>query len=454
MPIVNIKPTEPSPVVSNIPKVESKPAESIIVDTKYEPRSSLLKYLEGPRWTVNYFSQVLNKDSALYGQDPSQDPIYQQYKKINHINLYVEDDLSQSQNEATKLFSVRGSANIPLSIIPNRGDMFEADVGDGRRGVFEVTNSTKKTIFRDSSYLIEYHLVYHVDQQESKYADLTRKVVSEYYYVEEFHKYNQNPILTTPEYDTFKNLFKQYWLVKQQYMRWFFSRDFMTVLVPRQATSVYDPFLVKALGRLFHTKDHPEFLRMRTMNVEDDMYFREFSLWEALMHRDGSVLNSCFKRAGLISTKEFNYDPMTENIRYSGIAECVYPITIQTNAFEGISTMPQKVVFGKLSAGLQPGGNSTILLQDNEISIAGKLMTLVHPVTQDDHYILSQAFYDNKGGEMSLLEVMCRDYIEKEAINPAHIATMLTNCWKWPELERFYYVPLLLILANNIIKEK
>ena len=34
-----------------------------------------------------------------------------------------------------------------LQVIPNVGDMFLADIGDGKEGVFAVTASDKKTMF-------------------------------------------------------------------------------------------------------------------------------------------------------------------------------------------------------------------------------------------------------------------------------------------------------------------
>ncbi len=78
MPIVKAKPTAPTPVITNPPKVVDKPFDSPLVDTKYTPLSSLITFVEGYNWTVDYYSQVIGKDSQLQGQDPSLPKQYQQ----------------------------------------------------------------------------------------------------------------------------------------------------------------------------------------------------------------------------------------------------------------------------------------------------------------------------------------------------------------------------------------
>ena len=141
MPIVSKKPLTPPTIKPVIPKVEPDKNQSVFIDTRYQPLSSLLKYTQGAIWTVNYYSQYHDRDNATYAQDPGQSPIYQQFRKIERLELRVESPLNQQQDQESKGFSVKGSAYLPLSIIPNAGDMFTADVGDGREGVFQIDNS-------------------------------------------------------------------------------------------------------------------------------------------------------------------------------------------------------------------------------------------------------------------------------------------------------------------------
>ena len=69
MPIVSKKPTAAPEYRPHIPRVELEKLKSIVVDTKYTPRSSLLKYTEGAIWTVDYYSQYHDKDNATRSEE-------------------------------------------------------------------------------------------------------------------------------------------------------------------------------------------------------------------------------------------------------------------------------------------------------------------------------------------------------------------------------------------------
>ena len=110
MPIVSKKPLAPPTIKPVIPKVEPDKNQSVFIDTRYQPLSSLLKYTQGAVWTVNYYSQYHDRDNATYAQDPGQSPIYQQFRKIERLELRVESPLNQQQDQESKGFSVKGSA--------------------------------------------------------------------------------------------------------------------------------------------------------------------------------------------------------------------------------------------------------------------------------------------------------------------------------------------------------
>ena len=272
MPIVSKKPSAAPEYASVIPKIEPPHFKSVVVDTKYTPRSSLLKYVEGAPWDVDYYSQVHNHDTALYAQDPGQPALYQQYKKISHLQLRVDSALTSQQDQETKGFTVKGSSILPLSVIPNEGDMFVADVGDGREGVFQIDNSEKRSIFKDSVYFIEYTMLYYTDTEATRFADLENKVVQKLHYVKEFAQYGQNPLITTDSLQTLREIGYHYKRLKTQYFDWFFSKEYSTLVLPGQEQPVYDSYVVKAIRALYLTNDIYEYKMMRALNVEDDLY--------------------------------------------------------------------------------------------------------------------------------------------------------------------------------------
>lgn len=452
MPIVNKKPSAPSDIKPIIPRIEPEENKSVVVDTKYTPRSSLLKYVEGAPWDVDYFSQVHNKDNATYSQDPGQLALYQQYKRIEHLQLRVESPLTSQQDQDTKGFVVKGAALLPLSVIPNEGDMFVADVGDGREGVFQIDNSEKRSIFKEAVYYIEYTMLYYSDSEKERYNDLLNKVVQNLHYVKEFAQYGQNALVTTERLNTYKEIGYHYKRLKAQYFQWFYSKEFATLILPGQIEPTYDSYVVKAIQSLYLTNDVYEFRAMRALNIEDDLYLKRPTIWDALLQRDEIILETCEQQVGLASVLEFQNDPMMETIRYSGLNYIVYPKILNDAVDQSWSISKKPIGVSTLTSVSTLYGNLDQITQDETYTYLGKQIPIVTPVTQDDYYVFSQAFYEDKE-DKSLIEILARSYIEKKANDPVLVLKLLNSCWRWGGLERFYYIPVLMILASNIIKD-
>ena len=112
----------------------------IATDNRYTPRINLITHVSGSEWIVNYYSQILTTDSQLSGQQLSLNATNQQYKKINQFKFKVSSPLTTSQNTEDNSMEVVGESIIPNFIIPNVGDMFVADLGEGNIGVFKINS--------------------------------------------------------------------------------------------------------------------------------------------------------------------------------------------------------------------------------------------------------------------------------------------------------------------------
>jgi hypothetical protein len=193
MPIVTSKPTsQPAPAPQVVPKIIES-SQTIVVDAKHEPLQSLITQVAGFSWTVDYYSQVITKDTALAGQDSALPAQLQQYKLIKDLEVKVSSALSPTQDNETKQMIATGEAIVHSMVIPNAGDMFTAEIGDGRIGVFQVQNTQKKSLMSQSVYSFEYTFIYYTDNYPSRYADLVKKVVQTHVYVKDFLTHGQNP---------------------------------------------------------------------------------------------------------------------------------------------------------------------------------------------------------------------------------------------------------------------
>jgi len=471
MPLVNPKDDlvdapKPTPVI--IAKPEYK---GVTVDTKMIPVSSLLSHVEGSSWIVNYYSQVLNKDNASAGQGLGTNPIHQQYRLINSMELKVTSPLSNSQDPESKSMVVTGSATLYPFIIPNEGDIFLADIGSGREGVFQITNVTRLSISTQTCHTIDYNLIDY--SNTTRRTDLALKVVQTFYYQKDFLLHGQNPLLFEEDYVVVKNLQNSYRHICDSYFRTFFSREYSILLVPLQSTPTYDHYHTEALLRNFSTWDSEEIRYIRKLNVDDDSVMRATQIWDVIFTKNISLLNNCFTKVGKVYSSQFSSEPLHEGVRYSGVKELMYPLDPTVTVDFGYTPVVKTVngtAINIPNTSLKTAGGYLAQLRPKTLedvidrTLAGfdqigdkaiyNQSPLIHPVLIDNYYVFSRAFYENDQlpGKQSVLEVLTRQYIGGKDLDIQAIKRLVDNIPQWNPLDQFYYIPIILFLIKSIIR--
>ncbi len=458
MPIVQPKPLSPSPVITNPPKVVAPTYSTPLVDVKYTPIASLITNVSGSRWTVDYYSQVITADSQLQGHDPGQPKQYQQYKLIKRLELKVDSALTETQDTESKSMEVTGTAIMHSTLIPNKGDMFAASVGDGRIGVFQVGTSNKLSMLKQSVYEIPYTLIFFADEQSERLQDLNNKVVQTLYYVRDFLNHGQTPLITDEEYGTLEKLKVIYQDIKTNYMNWFYSRETRTLLVPGQITPVYDHFLTTYVLKIFNTEDHPRVRDLIRLNCGDDDVLLEEQLYSALAKRDPRSLSMANRTMGLVSAKSFSVNPMLGSIRLTLVSMVVYPNTPQEIVdinLNNLTTGKQAISY-TYSPSLTRPGDMQDLASDNVLDFVNMTeyegaRPYIHPIHTNGYYVFSEAFYKNKA-EQSMLEMMTLNYFHDRHNDPIDVYRLADTYHNWGSMERFYYLPILLSIIKSIIR--
>lgn len=452
MPIINPTPSAPPTVVTQPIRVAPQPYRGVTVDTRYVPVSSLLTHIEGSPWTVEYYSQVVNADNNVDGQATGRSSAYQQYKLIHQMQLMLQGSLSFSQDESNaKSVVYTGECVAYPFLIPNVGDMFLADVGDGREAVFEVLTSDAKSIYTQTCYGFTFKTVDWSTPQRLR--DFAAKTVETLQFVKDFLNYGQNPLVTTSEYATLSALAPAYYSTLKTWSAEFFSTEFGTWMIPGQPKWIYDSFLVGAMTKWTLTTDTPEIRKVRQLNVGGDQQLLLPTLWDALLTRDLQILRRINERMGLVSVYIFSPDPMLESIRYSGVDLTVYP-------YEPIPTWDE-------SRGRGPAALSAVSLTPvppRRTRLADALPSfdldglpyegrpLINPVTVDNYYVFSEAFYARDEANMSRLELAAWSYLKGDALDLALLNTLIQSYQSWGGLERFYYTPVILMLIKAMIR--
>lgn len=454
------EPQAPAPAVR--PKIQPEEYKGITIDTRYTPSSALLTWVEGSNWTVDYYSQVLDANQEPTPQATDRDPIYQQYKLIKGMDLKVTSPLSFNQDPTTNVMSVEGSGITYPFLVPNQGDMFIANIGDGRVGIFAVSSSTRATILRDSVYTIEYKMVSEVNQ--TRISDFERKTIQTFHYSKHSLVMGCGPFVTEQAKSRTDDFRQHYGELVSRYLTDFISNERMTLLVPDQIKPAYDHFVVRAVLQMIDTSQDIRIRRIRELNIMAESIMTQPTIWDAIVRRDHQRLHGACTKAQLVSTNHFKGRPLMQGLGYSGITRVVYPIDAPTDVdaqYKGKQTrLPVGLPYAEgrprrpLEGEYVPQAERNALWFQTTPLLAEippwRLPPDIHPVVKDDYYVLSEAFYTDDKANQSKLEMLTLQAISGEAINTEQLAHVLTLAYDWDNLERFYYYPILFMLLRAV----
>lgn len=446
MPIASYKPDVSDPSTTpNLPTTEPENYKSIIYDDKNQPLHSLISYISGNKWTVDFYSQVVSKDNDLRDIDPGQPDVLQQYQEIKQLELRVSSSLSSNYDSESGITTVSGTSSIYPFLQPNISDYFITETNDNRKALFKITNVERLTFNRDSVYSVDYDLVGYIDDVEALYDELISKVIRTYYFSKDRLVEGLSPILKTEDYQHLTSLRDEYVKLVRKYMDAFYQTRYSTLVLPGQTQVIYDSFIVNYLLKIVNSTDHLDIPNIKKINTDQEAYLKQPQFWELMLHRDEYLFTEVNKQMGLVSKHVFNNNSYLHEFRYTNLDSIVYPVIIDSSS--------------AIDGDAEPKSTSTIediIEADSRTDTIGNLISGtyvtdtatyqdIHLVTIDDHYVLSQHFYDGDLN-MSLLEILTKDYIDKASINLDMLSHLVSKYSTWGRLEQFYYGPILLTL--------
>lgn len=413
--------------------------------------------MDGSLWKVRYFSQVLGADQELSPQQQTLSPVYQQYRVINDLILSATQGLELSQDPESKSWDATGSSTVICGdVIPNKGDMFLADIGDGQEGIFAVTNSTKLTYQKDTLYGIEYTMVAESSSDPVRRMDLEQKIIQELVFVREHLATGENPIITKTEFVQRQEMDVAYKEMVDQYFQDFYSRDKSTLLVPGQPVATYDPFLTTFVRDIVgSTENHlVNFVDFPDVFSVPGMY--QQTLWDPIRRLSQAMVRSVARRVGLLSTSYYRGQPHYAGAYYAGFCKVAYPLDPRADVdapFDRCKPSPS----GAIVAGDVRRGDITEYLSDpvdgfRYTEDAVDQLPYVVPVTHDNRYVFTEAFYKCVGPYSSQLERLTHQMLSHSPIDKALVLKIAKAAPRWPDLERFYYSPVVMALLKVSIR--
>lgn len=462
--------SEPPKPVEPPARIECDPYDGVTIDSRAADVSALMTLMDGSTWTLErYYQQILGGDNEPTPQALAVDAPWQQYRLILNMDIKVTSELSYDQETVVGTFDVTGSGVTFPFIVPNKGDMFVARTTDGRQLVFTLSRAKRNTILKGSAYQIDYKGVGYWDAERE--ADFKRKTQVTLVYSQQGLFNGCGPLLTesaTADMAYYKERLAE---LLDNYLTDFYSPARGTLLVPdqnhvrqynQQASDTYDHFLTRYMLQLFDAIADPRMRKVRLQNVDAEPVMKTRTVWDALIMRRTGYIRTGIRNTYLISTGYFRGRPELQGLGYTGIGFVVCPLNPATdvdsrNKQKDLAIKPGSVLQSGLVrrrdwTQLQTPDYSEQPWYHGSISAEGLVVSpMLKPVTVDDFYVFSQAFYNGDTASMSMLEQLLTAAVNKESMKHEQLKSLLASAMDWTSLERYYYHPALFYLIKTVI---
>lgn len=473
MPIAQLKPTTAVPVIqNNEPQIQPDTYCSTTVDAQKNTLTSLLAYVQGMPWAVNYYQQVITTESDLKEQDIGEVPVYQQYEKINGLELRVTSAIEGQQNTDKAQMRVSGNALVYPFMTPQVGDMFVADAGYGEQGIYVIDSVERKSFNLNTVYSISYHLRTFTSQDPAMLTDLDTKAIRQTYFDKTRLVQGLAPVLNSQDYNNLQSLDASYKQLVDYFFNTFYNHNFDTLPIPGQSVGCYDAFLVDYILRIVDTTDSLKISNVRNYATDGEDFLQQPQFWSMMLARDYGMLPYINRYMGLVMTKFFNYNSMFKGIRYSRMTYIMYPVTadfslinpndqnsvgdpllmdygVQDVSSFSISPKFKPQALTQLQDVRSSGGSLTDILKNTVVAGTAPTNPIILPaINPDSSYVLSSEFYTG-GTSQSLLESLVTAYLQKNPLNLNDLTTCIAPYRSWGRLEQFYYLPILITLIRT-----
>lgn len=425
------------------------PYQDIGVDTQYIPLSRLMTLIEGKRWVVDYYSQVLNEDNETSALQTSRFAVNQQYRKISKYELKVITPIPVNPqfNAESQEFTVEGESNLYPGLRPNQGDMFIGTLLDGRKAVFQISdNPETMSIYLQQTYRIRYTMRSWLT--EEIYKNLENKVVQRYNFIASFLDSGSNPVISDEAHGAYEKLREWQKSIPLYYLNKFYNQEYNTLIIPGQGNNIiYDPFLTTFVSYIWANMNIGPFHGMNFLNVMDNS-IREFkTFFLAILTGQETFLDIVITKIPVVNSWSFLTNPYLQGASFLGVPFVVYPSSQEYYGPGGAGSVKPVAVSLKPSGKTSRNVRYTMNQMFPDSFLSGQYndtdYSVIKPVTIDDYYILSEDFYAERPENLSLLETLVTNAINLQQVEATALLDLFTASRNWNDLEQFYYLPII-----------
>lgn len=420
--------------------------KSALINTRYTDLASLITYIGGSSLTVDYFFSVLDKDDESTAHSTDMSGSYQQYINVIALELKVQSTINPSDYDSENSeFNPKGTAVLYAGLKPNLNNVFIADIGDGRLAEFTVVNLKPLSYLKDAAYEIEYQITRYLTKEAV--ASLKSKTITTYYFDYEDIRNGGSGLLTETQVNYNETLTKAIEMLSTYHMTNFHDPEVESLVYNKGGIKTYDPFIPGVMRDILPIGVLNRLPVNRELNCQDPDSEKTRTVWNVLLGNTISLLPIVSGVYGERSVETFVENPEFGSVLYSGVENVIYPSKYKPEPKSG-----SELATASLEEGLKG------LFGDDEpeepVDPDFGIKVPMHPIHHDGGYVFSKAFYDQNIAEMSVFEVLVLNYLEGRVINVKILTDFIKESSKWTTEEKFYYIPVLVILANVALQQK
>jgi len=308
------------------PKIYAEQYRHSIVVGTYQPETSLLSMVQGTPVLVEYYRQHFAADEEAAPFDPDNAATYQSYDRIRKMIIKFEGDGSFDFNPEKAESSVAGSGWVAFGAPPIRGDVFIAEITDGRAGLFQITEQVEPPAFTANKV---WHITWRMVGilQEYWAQELERRVVAELVYSKDSALSGGASLVSPEEFDLEGELFNWRTTIANWIMRKFWWNPERTIAYNVSGNTeikggyVYDQYLVNFLCAVIEPDMrtmYPTITQFSTQYGGRDFgMYGTINIWEVLLRGDFNLLSQCEPGATMISVDRLVNSRLYGNLRSS-----------------------------------------------------------------------------------------------------------------------------------------
>ncbi|MEM5804224.1 MAG: hypothetical protein QW350_05825 [Candidatus Aenigmatarchaeota archaeon] len=452
--------TQDTTLPEAIPKPDSSVFNTLIPETISK---SLLKYIEGYPWTVNYYGQILGRENTLSNFDPNKPDLNQQYYEILNLIIQVTSPLTSTYDPSTGSMRITGSAVLPYKMHPNVGDMFLAKVDSGQDAIFLIDSVVRKTFIKETIYEVTYNLIFYLSQSPNFYNSLKSRVVNTYYFNKDTNYFNRDHLITPSVKEARDRLIRYLDETLDYYMERFTYSEAGTILVPGTKhrdvnDSFYDPKIIDFIMKIIDTDKIDYTKKMKYYRYPDERHIDDFSILDVLIERNINRINNIRREYVFIDNGFRLSRARLGHIGYTLVRNILYPKRPYTQNSVGNITIDP---LGDSSSNIDvrnpnnyfmPTSLTINSVYNNNIYTKN----ILHELFLDDYYIVTENFYnflndDSYYNDISYIEFLIYKFLRKEAIAKEDLVLVIETYNSWSLLHQFYLLPVMwLIIKANL----